>query len=753
MSILIAIVVLIVLAIIDQNEIDKKRKPIVIGYRPVTGEPIYNKVSDEKPIRYDIHTGAPIYASDLENKTVPKVKTEEDKARIKNSVLMITGAVLIVFASIIFLATSWESLEGIVKTLILIGLQIVFFVFSYICKESLDIPKTSKIFKYLGLIFTPIVLISLSTFELVGDYLSVNGEGAILYFGLAFILTDVIYKMINIREKDCNIAWMSYVAELLGILLVFSHFIDFENWAFLIVAIYHLFFYILISKNVVSKDYYLKINHIMSYVIIGILLIFLTVEGPTYSTNLAVLTFVFYYFLNYQNSDNDMKQRRYVVYFLALYAISLSILSNIDTPPYFIYNIALLPLLLLTKIAKKDTLKNLICYGVLTISILITLRSIGDIIFDAIIPIKEEIYYLLTFITAFILYVLTYLLSKKGFTKIAAYSAFTLIFMQIFRMVDLAEFNKYILLVTVVLVYFLEVLFDKLKDTASDYFIVAAIMIESIVLFGNYAVLIPLVFMIAYTKLEKKSEALLILPLLMSLSIFTMEVTLWSRIVGYILIIIYSLLSLSKKEFNIYTVISFISIFVGSAALEFSGIVFSGILLLWSVAHLYLEKESLFFKFATITSLLLLYINIIKELDLDLSSLYLIGFYLYLLGITQYLFKKNAKDLKPLDCIGIGILTIISLIICSTATDAVIIIFTLLVICILAFLMKWDHILYTSLICMIINIIFLTFEYWSQIPWYVYILIVGLALIVFAMLDEKRKMNKKKKEQEQIDTK
>ena len=54
---------------------------------------------------------------------------------------------------------------------------------------------------------------------------------------------------------------------------------------------------------------------------------------------------------------------------------------------------------------------------------------------------------------------------------------------------------------------------------------------------------------------------------------------------------------------------------------------------------------------------------------------------------------------------------------------------------------------------MIINIIFLTFEYWSQIPWYVYILIVGLALIVFAMLDEKRKINKKKKEQEQIDTK
>ena len=70
--------------------------------------------------------------------------------------------------------------------------------------------------------------------------------------------------------------------------------------------------------------------------------------------------------------------------------------------------------------------------------------------------------------------------------------------------------------------------------------------------------------------------------------------------------------------------------------------------------------------------------------------------------------------------------------------------------------MNWNHITYTGLACLVINIIFLTAEYWSQIPWYVYILIVGLALIIFAMLDEKRKLNKKNKEQEevkQVDTK
>jgi hypothetical protein len=37
----------------------------------------------------------------------------------------------------------------------------------------------------------------------------------------------------------------------------------------------------------------------------------------------------------------------------------------------------------------------------------------------------------------------------------------------------------------------------------------------------------------------------------------------------------------------------------------------------------------------------------------------------------------------------------------------------------------------------------LTIEYWKEIPWYVYILVIGLALILFAMYDEKRKQSKR----------
>ena len=46
---------------------------------------------------------------------------------------------------------------------------------------------------------------------------------------------------------------------------------------------------------------------------------------------------------------------------------------------------------------------------------------------------------------------------------------------------------------------------------------------------------------------------------------------------------------------------------------------------------------------------------------------------------------------------------------------------------------------------MIINILYLTIEFWAQIPWYFYILVIGMGLIIFAMFDEKIKQKKENK--------
>ena len=743
MSILITIIILIVLSMIEQEEQERNSKPRIIGYRPITGEPIFNKQWDKKPIAFDIHTGEPIYEGEEQKKiqTPKKELTPEDKTRTTNSVLMITGAILIVFASIIFLATSWDVLPGIIKTLILIALQGVFFLFSYICKNTFQIDKTSKLFKYLGFIFLPIVLISLSCFELVGDYLSITGEGYQLFFGLSFIITNGIFYLIGKKTKDKTLSKIGYGIGLLGIYFVSINFLKDSTLPITIVGICNIILYLLLEKRIINKFVYQNINNITNYILIGILIILLSLDGASYATNLGILIYSIYYFIKHQHEKEESKQRRYTIYYLGLYGFSLTILSKIEIPPYFLYNLALIPLLLLTKLVKKENIKKLITYGILIIS--------GIVCASAIIHIPEsksgeEIYYLLTFVVSFFLDTITYLLTKEGASKTLAYLSFTAIFMDIFYIVDLKEYMKYLPLITIILVYFLEILFDKLKDETSDFFFPIMIIIESILLIENYAVLIPLILMIFYIKLEHKDEALLIVPMLMSLSLFEVEKTIISQILCCILIIIYSLLSLNKRNVNVYTIISFISIFIGYQAFEFHPMVFSLLLVIWSGSHLFLNRENKFYQFATYTSFLVLYINTVNLLDLDLLSLYLPGFYLYLILLTQYLFKADISDIKFIDCFGIIAITVIGLRLMNGVTDAIIILFTLLMIIILSFIKKWNHILYTSLICMLVNIIFLTWEFWTQVPWYIYILIIGFALIGFAMFDEKRKQDKKK---------
>lgn len=743
MSIILTIIVLACIFIYEQEEKEKKSKPRIIGYRPVTGEPIFNKKYDEQPIGFDIHTGQPIYKSDQGKKVIepkPKIKTPEEKTRITNSVLMITGAILIVFASIIFLATSWDVLHGMIKTLILIALQGIFFLFSYICLNTFHIEKTSKLFKYLAFIFLPIILISLSCFELVGEYFSIDGEGYKLFFGLSFLISNLIFFLIGKQTKDPILSRMGYILGLIGIFFISNNFMIDNTLPITIVAICNIILYVIIEKNILNKHVYIEINNITNYFIIALLIILLSFDGTSLSTNLGIFLYSIYYFLKHYFETDEIKQRRYTIFYLGLYGLSLTILKNISIPPYFLYILALIPLLLLTKLVKKDTIRNLIIYGILIISSIVSIQAALNLVTAS----NNEIYYVLTYVVAFILDTITYLMSKKGIAKILSYLSFTAIFLSIFYVVELREYMKYIPLVTIVLVYFLEILFDKLKDKSSDIFFQVMIMAESVLLIETYAVLIPLIFMIFYIKTEHKDEALLILPMLMSLSLFMMEKTILSQVLCCILIIIYSLLSLNKKGTNVYTIVSFISIFIGDASFKFHPIVFSLLLLLWSASHLYLSKDNKFFKFATFSSALILYINIINLLELDYSALYLPGFYLYLIYLTQYLFQGDIKDIKFIGCFGIVAITYIGLRLMGGVTDAIIILFSLLIVTIVSFIKKWNHLLYTSLVCMIVNVIFLTWEFWTQVPWYIYILIIGFALIGFAMFDEKRKQDKKK---------
>jgi hypothetical protein len=236
----IAVIIIMILMYLDKDA-SKKHKANeneIIAYNTQNGRPILRK--HVNITGYDIRTGRPEFEYKkpiigyhpltgdpiFEGEVIPEVRepnqplTAEEKTRLSNTILIITGAILIVLASIIFLATGWETMNGIFKTLILFGIQMIFSLFAYISNKKLDIPKIGKMFSYLTLAFVPIILLSLSFFELVGDYFSISGDGFSYYVGISLIVSDLVYKIYGKIKKDLFTKRCSLVVEALAILFI-----------------------------------------------------------------------------------------------------------------------------------------------------------------------------------------------------------------------------------------------------------------------------------------------------------------------------------------------------------------------------------------------------------------------------------------------------------------------------------------------------------------------------------------------------
>ncbi len=753
------------------NENPKKQRKLV-AYNSQTGKPIYldecrlvgydenngNPIFENpyQIVKYNSQTGAPIYANfeiskeeykeyqpvykyNQPTNNVKKPMTDEDRNRISNSILMIVGALLVVVASIIFLASSWETIPGIIKTLVLVLIQGIFILFGYLCNNKLKIKKVAKVFNYLSLAFVPIILLSLSTFEVIGDYLSINGDGSLLYFAIAFLISDVLYKVVGSYKKDKVSKIMSFVAEVLAIISLFTYLDLRVELVLIVLSIYNILIYILMHGNYLDSNAYKLPNNIFNY----LLLIFIVIIKSVISSLLIyvpVILYTLYFYSQYASSKNTSDRVYSLVLFIISYVIDLTIINRINISPYFVYILSIIPLVLLTKEMKNEKTKN----------ILYNIESIAVILFivEALGFPNKTLYYLMTFISGLIYYLMMFIITKKPIYKVASYIMFTAIFVDIFYIVDILDYAKYIPLVVGILIYLFELIFEQFKDEFSRVLLILILVLESFLLVGTYFVLVPLVLMIGYLKAEKIDEALLIIPMLTSLSLFNINNNLITVILSYVLISIYTIMSLLHKKVNIYSIASLLAIIMAGMVFNYKNYIFFSILLVWSIVHFIINAKdnNYLYKTVGIIGSLGLYISCLKYFDIEFISLQLIGYYVAVMAMTVFVLKaiKGEFDIF-MGCFGFAIISLVGFFIIDTVTDAVIIMGFLFLVSLISFIKKWRHYLYESLIIMIINILYLTIEFWAQIPWYFYILVIGMGLIIFAMFDEKIKQKKENK--------
>lgn len=754
----IAVIIIMILMYLDKDA-SKKHKANeneIIAYNTQNGRPILRK--HVNITGYDIRTGRPEFEYKkpiigyhpltgdpiFEGEVIPEVRepnqplTEEERTRLSNTILIITGAILIVLASIIFLATGWETIDGIFKTLILFGIQMIFCLFAFISNKKLDIPKIGKMFSYLTLAFVPIILLSLSFFEMIGDYFSISGDGFAYYIGISLFISDLVYKIYGKIKNDIFTKRCSLVVEALAILFIATN-INILYVEILAMVIHTIIIYMLLQGGFLDKEAYKGLNDFYSIILIIVAAIPSDVSIMSF-TNLILLAISF--FIRCLDAKDDEEKKPLLILFFISYLLSIRIIENVEISHHFLYLLSLIPILGLTKVVSTENMKKNIIrvVGILTV-ILTAAATLSP---------EKSIYYLLTYIIGCIISFLMYMLNKKSFYKLWSYLSFSAIFFTICYITDIEGVSEYILLAVSIFVYALEIVFDKLKDKSSGIFIIGCLCGEVYALHSGYYMIIPLVLMVIYLLLEKSTEDMII-PMIYSYALFTIENESLIAIVFGSLSVIYTLLSIFKERFNKYTIFSLATIIILCFYLELNAYILWGATLVWGLLHCLFKKQDNkeVYQTAVIFSLFGLYSKSLIDLDSSLYSNVALGIVLVAISMTKGVLKKaNNILIGVIECIIIGLLTIVAAILIQGPLDGVIYLGILLILSILAYTKNWKFYLYSSIISLIFGILVLTFEYWKEIPWYVYILFIGLALIVFAMFDEKRKQNKRMKEQQ-----
>jgi len=748
-------IIVFIIAGIAIYDDQKKRKKLVntkkiIGYDTRTGVPLYE---GEKVTGYDTQTGRAIISGREVPKKEVKPKQPIDKTKISNSILMIIGAALVVFATVVFLTSSWDSIPNIIKPFILIFIQLVFYGSYKICTTKLDIPKTGKVFQYLSLAFFPIVLVSFSCFELIGDSLSINGEYASLYFMACFIITDIAYKIYAKYYPDLIVKIASYVMELLAVICL-GFYIDLEYITTLLLCIYTTIVFVLLHYNYIDNKAY----GIVNIITIALTMFFCKALASQAEENLFFyyLPYIIYsilFFIMYFLKKDSEDQKYCLVFFIINYILTITYIGTLDIPRNFFYLLCLIPLIVFAKLSKNNTVKSIFQWLIFCFTTLIVISNI--------INLDNSYFDTLTFLIATIIYLTELIIFKedKPVFKCATYLSFSLLLMNTCHLLEFDELTKYVLIVVALIVYLIEKAFPSINDSSTKHIVPLLLSLESAILacysFGdnsNYSIIIPLVLMIIYTKYEKANETYTIFPALFSLTLFTKGNELVDICLCSALVLIYSLLSALKRKENLYTFISLLTIVIGLPVIGTSAYIVFITLCIWSLIHyLMYENHKELFILTGIVSIFGIYIKALIDLEVTYISMYFLGALLSLIATSKLVFNKDSKELPFFEAIAFLILTIASLFTIMEPVDAVIMIIIFFILTLFTFVNKYKTLFYCSLAGMIIHIIKQTLEFWSSIPIYIYVLFIGLTLIAFAMNDER--INKKKKDKENTNKK
>ena len=307
--------------------------------------------------------------------------------------------------------------------------------------------------------------------------------------------------------------------------------------------------------------------------------------------------------------------------------------------------------------------------------------------------------------------------------------------------------NAYTMALSIIIIMALEVIDERLKDKGNFIFILTDHIITAIYLTSVdkrtafiMTIIIALV-LFAYFLDNKKNIELYNIPLLTPLiyigtsSVMTFNEFNVMIVLAILIAILIPFLVIYNKEYIKLAFVPYAYLLM-LCSMDIS-LYFPYVLALCiSIVYLIFTDKHILFKILTIITSLLLYYKVITDLEITIT-LFTIGILiLYSSFITRDLMKEQPNDSKVIEYILLIIINIIAITSYKSETDGMLYVILLLIITIFSYLKKYGPAFLVSIVFILINMFLLTRLFWLSLPWWIYILGVGLILILFAVLNE-----------------
>lgn len=375
-----------------------------------------------------------------------------------------------------------------------------------------------------------------------------------------------------------------------------------------------------------------------------------------------------------------------------------------------------------------------------------------------IISYEKTIYNLLLHIFVFACYILAFIRNRKRIEyKILSYILSNLLLCSICYIINQTDLLQYVPFITTMAITALEIYWKNRKDYFSIAYLLVAYIITFLLLNIGISittfllVIISCIMFVIYIHKNQFTVNTNIIPMIAILpSIYLSK---WAVVSDFnfmvlasiAVIILTTMLSIRKDKISIFTISSAIYILLQAIAFDISVYITILFVMAWAILHaIKLEKYKDCFKVIFYLAVLVLYLNVVKDIgklfNINISQITIInyiGYIICIFTITRDILKNRMPTIyKPIEYIASAILYFVALTDYTNEIDGMIFVVFLVIISMLSYKKRYGPIFLSSIIAIIINAFILTRAFWFSIPWWIYMLVIGIILIAFAIRNE-----------------